>query len=160
MIFFSFLEERDFVVGPQGGQPLCPLVTHPTNSPNAGKSCTLHMHMARSINVSLEKTSNAWTLVHRTYNSSISGCRYTSTFSTFTNFFLGIIRANINKYRLVTSQGGKLWFNNIMGHVKWQEPRSPNGFTPLSTYPNLMLQASLATSRWCVSKQVSLPHCV
>jgi len=59
MIFFSFLEVRHFVVGPQGGHPLCPLVTHPVNSPNAGKSCTLHMHMAHSKNVSLEKTSNA-----------------------------------------------------------------------------------------------------
>jgi hypothetical protein len=56
MIFFSFLEEQDFVVEPQGGHPLCPLVTHPTNSPNAKKSCTLHLHMACNINISLEKT--------------------------------------------------------------------------------------------------------
>jgi len=104
MIFFSFLEERDFVVGSQGGHPLCPLVTHLANSLNARKSCTLHLHMACSINVPLEKISNAWTPIHRTCNSSINGYIYTSTFSTFTNFFPRIIRVSIKKYRLVANQ--------------------------------------------------------
>jgi hypothetical protein len=109
MIFLSFLEESNYVIGPRGGHPLCPLVTHLANSQNARKSCTLHMHMACNINVSLEKTSNVWTPIHKTYNSSISDCMYTSTSSlAFTKKKLKIIKANIKKNRLVISQGCKL----------------------------------------------------
>jgi hypothetical protein len=58
IILFSFLEEQEFEVGPQGGHPTCPLVTQPTNNPYIGKSCTLQMHMARKLNFSFEDTSN------------------------------------------------------------------------------------------------------
>ncbi len=49
--FVSFLEDQDLVVGPQGGHPTKPLVTHPTNKPYAINSCMFHMHIAFKLNV-------------------------------------------------------------------------------------------------------------
>jgi hypothetical protein len=45
-IFFYFLEDLDLVSRPQARHPLCPLVTHLTNSPYAAKSCMFHIHIA------------------------------------------------------------------------------------------------------------------
>ncbi len=78
-----------------------------------------------------------FTPIHNSCKLSISGCKYTSTFVDVTDSFLGIVKTNILKYHLVISQGRKLEFNKITGHVEWHELRSPYGLTPSSANPNL-----------------------
>ncbi len=96
--FLQFLKRTRFCGRATRWASFMPFGHTPCKQSKYWKVMYTHMHMVCSINVSLEKTSNAWTLVLRTYNSSTSGCKYTSTFSAFKNFFLKIIRANVKKY--------------------------------------------------------------
>ncbi len=81
-----------------------------------------------------------------THNSSIKGCRYTSTLEDVINSFLGIIKVNIMNYYLATNQGGRLQFNKIISPVESHEFKSPNGLTPPNANLNLMLCGSFVKS--------------
>ncbi len=96
-IFFNFLDDQAFVVGPQGVHSIWPLVTHLINNPYAGKSCLLHIHIVLKLNVTHVYASKACAPLHNSSNSSISVCKYTSTFVNVINSFPRIIIANIKK---------------------------------------------------------------
>jgi hypothetical protein len=66
------------------------------------------MHMAFRVNFAPKYTSKASTPFHKSYNSSIKGSKYTSTFLDVQDYLLGMINVNLKKCLLVTSHGGKL----------------------------------------------------
>ncbi len=76
------------------GMPYTPFTWHFANKPYAGKSWMFHVQMALRQNdhdpFSLV-TSIVITPTHNISNSSNNGCKYTSMFSFFTNFFLILV---------------------------------------------------------------------
>jgi hypothetical protein len=65
-----------------------------------------HIHIAFKLNDAPKYASQTFTPLHNTCNSSTKGCRYTFTLEDVIDSFLGMIKVNIMKYRLVTNQGG------------------------------------------------------
>jgi hypothetical protein len=84
------------------------------------------MHITRKLKHPFEDTANVWTPLQNSCNSSINGHRYTSMFPNVTNSFLGMFKANIKKYHLMTNQGSKLQLRSITSQVEWQELKSQN----------------------------------
>jgi hypothetical protein len=64
----------------------------------------LHIHIAFNVNVTPEYASKTCMPCHKTCNSSISGYKYTSMFTNVIDYLLGLIKAKIIKYRLVTTK--------------------------------------------------------
>ena len=122
--------------------PVC--VFHPNKVPRLEKSLMVHNIAACISNTSLPYESKVLIPVfHNSFNSSISGCKYTSISFPGARF-PGMIMERMNELCSIHIQGGRLYGISTTGQILWLVLRLPYGLNPSVAKPSLTFRGSEA----------------